>query len=120
MQVSRIRDSSSTSYGLDFLEGGIEFLEKQLERNRILRELLPTGKDFFDPDGERRKTYVPIPNTDGLAIPLHHWSPLLGYRLKRLKNTMAKFMDASEAEARQKIFKPMPPITFSQSPESLK
>ncbi|CAF4929057.1 unnamed protein product, partial [Rotaria magnacalcarata] len=56
MQVSRIRDSTTTSYGLDILEGGIEYLEKQLERNRILRELLPNGKDLFDQDGERRKT----------------------------------------------------------------
>jgi hypothetical protein len=120
MQVSRIRDSITTSYGLDILEGGIEFLEKQLERNRILRELLPNGKDFFDPDGERTKTRVPIPYTNGLSIPLHHWNPLIGYRLKRLKANMEKFMSAPEAEARKTIFKPLPPNNLRESAQSLR
>ena len=113
MQVSRIRDSTTSSYGLDVLEGGIEFLEKQLERNRILRELLPNGKDFFDADGERTKTYVPIPFTNGLTIPLHNWNPLIGYRLKHLKSQMDKLMKASDAEARKTIFKPMVPTRES-------
>jgi hypothetical protein len=118
MQVSRIRDSSTASYGLDVLEGGIEFTEKQLERNRILRELLPNGKNFFDADGERTKTYVPIPFTNGLTIPLHHWNPLIGYRLKHLKNRMNKLMKASDEEARKSIFKPLPPTR--ESVESLR
>ncbi|CAF1253722.1 unnamed protein product [Rotaria sordida] len=107
MQVSRIRDSSTISYGLDLLEGGIEYLEKQLERNRILRELLPNGKDLFDQDGERRKTRVRIPNSGGLSFLLYHWSPLISYRLKRLKAKMDILMNASEAEARKTIFKPV-------------
>ncbi|CAM4775199.1 unnamed protein product [Rotaria magnacalcarata] len=100
MQVSRIRDSTTTSYGLDILEGGIEYLEKQLERNRILRELLPNGKDLFDQDGERRKTRVTIPYSGGLSFSLYHWSPLIAYRLKRLRAKMDILMNAPEVEAR--------------------
>ena len=107
MQVSRLRDDSTASYGLDLLEGGIEYLEKQLERNRILRELLPRGKDLFDVDGERRKTLVPIPYSDGLTIPLHHWNPLIGYRLKRLRAKLDSLMNLPEADAKKTIFKPM-------------
>ncbi|CAF4738613.1 unnamed protein product, partial [Rotaria socialis] len=103
MQVSRIRDSTTTSYGLDILEGGIEYLEKQLERNRILRELLPNGKDLFDQDGERRKTRVTIPYSGGLSFSLYHWSPLIAYRLKRLRAKMDILMNAPEAEARAVI-----------------
>lgn len=109
MQVSRIRDSATTSYGLDMLEGGIEFLEKQLERNRILRELLPNGKDIFDQDGERTKTRVIIPNTNGLSFPLYHWNPLIAYRLKRLRAKIDNLMSVSDAEARKTIFQPITP-----------
>ena len=116
MQVGRIRDSSNTSNGLDVLEGGIEFLEKQLERNRILRELLPNGKDFFDQDGERRKTRVTIPYTNGLSIPLHQWRPLITYRLKRMKITMEKLINASDNDARKTIFKPKPNTDFREIP----
>lgn len=105
MQVSQLRDSSSTSYGLDILEGGIEYLEKQLERNRILRELLPNGKNLFDVDGERTKTIVQIPNTGGLSFSLHHWNPIVTYRLKRLKKKMEHLMTISESEAKKTIFK---------------
>lgn len=112
MQISRIRDSSNVSNGLDVLEGGIEFLEKQLERNRILRELLPNGKDFFDQDGERRKTNVSIPYTNGLTISLHHWSPLIVYRLKRLKIRMDKLINTPDDAARKAIFKPMANTDF--------
>jgi hypothetical protein len=108
MQVSRVRDSTTISYGLDLLEGGIEFLEKQLERNRILRELLPNGKDLFDQDGERTKTRVRIPYSGGLSFPLYHWNPLIAYRLKRLKVRMDHLMNVSDAEARRTIFKPIP------------
>ncbi len=120
MQVSRIRDSTTTSYGLDLLEGGIEYLEKQLERNRILRELLPNGKDFFDQDGERTKTRVRIPNSGGLTFPLYHWTPLISYRLKRLRVKMDQLMSASDAEARKTIFKKTPTINFKEYAESLK
>jgi hypothetical protein len=92
MQVTRIRDSTTTSYGLDLLEGGIEYLEKQLERNRILRELLPNGKDYFDQDGERTRTRVRIPNTGGLAFPIYHWNPIINYRIKRLKARMNEYI----------------------------
>ncbi len=119
MQVSRIRDSSTTSYGLDLLEGGIEYLEKQIERNRILRELLPNGKDFFDQDGERSKTIVRIPNIGGLTFPLYHWNPIISYRLKRLKVKMDKLMSVSDAEARKTIFKPKPIKNFKEYSESL-
>ncbi|CAF1011231.1 unnamed protein product [Adineta steineri] len=112
MQISRTRDSSTTAYGLDMLEGGIEFLEKQLERNRILRELLPNGKDLFDQDGERTKTRVRIPNSGGLSFPIYHWNPLLGYRLKRLQTKMDQLMTLSDVEARKTIFKPMPGTNF--------
>jgi len=120
MQVSRIRDSTTTSYGLDLLEGGIEYLEKQLERNRILRELLPNGKDFFDQDGERTKTRVEIPNSGGLSFSLYHWNPLIAYRLKRLRVRMDKLMSIPEDEARKTIFKPMPPTNLRESSESLR
>ncbi len=118
MQVSRVRDSTTTSYGLDVLEGGIEYLEKQRERNRILRELLSNGKDFFDQDGERTKTRVRIPNTGGLSFPIYHWNPLIAYRLKRLNAKMEILMSASDAEARKTIFKPMPPSNLRESLES--
>jgi hypothetical protein len=120
MQVSRIRDSTTTSYGLDILEGGIEYLEKQIERNRILRELLPNGKDFFDQDGERTKTRVRIPNSGGLSFPLYHWSPLIGYRLKRLKVKMNELMSVSEDEAKKTIFKSMPTSNLRETSESLR
>ena len=84
-QVSRICDSTTTSYGVDFLEDDIEYLEKQLERNRILHELLPNGKDIFDMDGERIKTRVKIPIGGGLSFPLYQWKPLIAYRLKQLQ-----------------------------------
>lgn len=118
MQAGRIRDSSNISNGLDVLEGGIEFLEKQLERNRILRELLPNGKDFFDQDGERRKIRVTIPYTNGLSIPLYQWSPLIAYRLKRLKIKMEKFINTSDTDARKTIFKPMSKTIFRETPPS--
>lgn len=120
MQVSRIRDSSTIVYGLDILEGGIEFLEKQLERNRILRELLPNGEDFFDQDGERRKTRVAIPYTNGLSLTLHHWSPLLTYRLKRLKAKMEKLLSASDDEARKAIFKTLPNAELRENVASIR
>jgi len=120
MQVSRLRDSSTTSYGFDLLEGGIEFLEKELERNRILRELLPNGKDLFDPDGERTKTRIRIPYSGGLVLPIYHWSPLIVYRLKKLRAKMEKLMSVSEDEARKTIFKPMPPANFVESSSPLR
>jgi hypothetical protein len=120
MQVSRIRDSSTTSYGIDLLEGGIEYLEKQLERNRILRELLPNGKDLFDQDGERTKTRVRIPNTGGLTIPIYHWNPIIAYRIKRLKAKMDYLMTVSDAEARKTIFKQPPNINSVESPISIR
>lgn len=105
MQISRMRDLSTISYGLDLLDGGIEFLEKQLERNRILRELLPNGKDLFDPDGERTTTRVEIPYTGGLSFSLYHWNPLITYRVKRLRAKMENMLTVPEAEAKQRIFK---------------
>ncbi|CAF2568011.1 unnamed protein product [Rotaria sp. Silwood2] len=120
MQVSRIRDSTTTSYGLDLLEGGIEYLEKQLERNRILRELLPNGKDLFDQDGERRKTRVRIPNSGELSFFLYHWSPLIAYRLKRLRAKLNTLMNVPEAEARKTIFKPMAESQFVEKPSPLR
>lgn len=120
MQISRIRDSSTISYGLDILEGGIEFHEKQLARNRILRELLPNGKDFFDQDGERRKTRLSIPFTNGLSISLYHWSPVISYRLKRLKIKMDKLMTASDDEARKTIFKTIPKLELPENPTSIR
>ncbi|UJR13769.1 hypothetical protein I4U23_000779 [Adineta vaga] len=118
MQVSRIRDSSTIGYGLDFLEGGIEFLEKHLERNRILRELLRNGKDFFDSDGERTKTRIRLPYLAGLTIPIHHWNPLIGYRLKRLKAKMERLMNISEDEAKKTIFKSIPTTNSMDSSSS--
>lgn len=120
MQVSRIRDSTTVSYGLDILEGGIEFHEKQIERNRILRELLPNGKDFFDQDGERTKTRVRIPNSNGLSFPIYHWNPLVTYRLKRLRAKMDNLMTISDAEARKTIFKPLPPTNLRESSQSFR
>ena len=105
MQVSRIRDATTISYGLDVLEGGIEFLEKQLERNRILRELLPNGNDLFEADGERKRTRVEIPYSGGIDFYLHHWNPLLNYRLKKLRLKLDYFLNVSDAEARKSIFK---------------
>ncbi|CAF1045889.1 unnamed protein product [Rotaria sp. Silwood1] len=120
MQVSRIRDSVTTSYGLDLLEGGIEYLQKQLERNRVLRELLPNGKDLFDQDGERRKTRVRIPNSGELSFSLYHWSPLITYRLKRLRAKLDTLMNVPEAEARKTIFKPVVESQIVEKPSPLR
>lgn len=102
-QISRIRDSDNVSYGLDLLEGGIEFFEKQVERNRILRELLPNGKDLFEPDGERKKSRIEIPNSGGIGINLHHWNPLLNYRLKKLRNRLDQLLKMSEVDVRKTL-----------------
>jgi len=104
MQISRIRDASSAEQGLDILEGGIEFLEKQIERHRILRELLPNGKDFFDADGERTRMPVHLPNLN-ITIPMYQWYPLLNYRLRKLKAKLNKFASISDEQARKTIFK---------------
>ena len=120
MQVSRMRDSSTISYGLDLLDGGIEFLDKQLQRNRILRELLPNGKDLFDADGERTKTRVRLPYFPELSIPMYRWSPLISYRLKHLRAKMDQLMNLSELEARQTIFKPNPkPASIKRSTSAI-
>jgi len=105
LQISRIRDSSTIANGLDVLEGGIEYLEKQIERNRILRELLPNGVDLFENDGERRKTRVEIPNSGGIAFYLHHWNPLLNYRLKKLRQKLDGFLEIPENEAKKSLKK---------------
>ena len=119
MQISRIRDSSITANGLDILEGAIEFQEKQLERNRILRELFPQGKNLFDPDGERRATRIEIPQIN-ISFLLHHWNAPIEYRLTHLRKKLDEVLALPEDQVKSSIFKQDRPKLPSQQQDSLK
>ncbi|CAF4396942.1 unnamed protein product, partial [Rotaria magnacalcarata] len=63
---------------------------------------------------------VTIPYSGGLSFSLYHWSPLIAYRLKRLRAKMDILMNAPEVEARKTIFKAVPESTFVDKSSSLR
>ncbi|CAF0712624.1 unnamed protein product [Brachionus calyciflorus] len=57
-------DSKACQMGLDCCEGSIEFYDKELERNRLLRLVLPDGEKLIDSEGNIMKQSVHLPFTN--------------------------------------------------------
>lgn len=57
-------DKKACQMGLDCSEGSQEFYEKQLIRNKFLRNIIPNGSEFIDKDGNYLKQTLYVPFTD--------------------------------------------------------
>ncbi len=57
-------DEKACRMGLDCAQGSIEFYDKLIERNKILREVYPNGRELIDERGELLKHEVTIPFTE--------------------------------------------------------
>ena len=51
--IQKLEDKESCSMGLDCSEGSIEFYEKLINRNKILRDTLVDGASYFDKEGKQ-------------------------------------------------------------------
>lgn len=88
-------DVSTGSVGPDFAEGGIEYYQKLLARNRALRELLgDEGRRRFTPEGNYKTS---IANwIEDLTIPAVHRT--LTSRLRTIQKTAADFEEMTYDE----------------------
>ena len=57
-------ERQACSFGLDCCEGSVEYYEKMLNRNKILRKVLENGENLIDEQGNVLKQSVRIPFTE--------------------------------------------------------
>lgn len=57
-------EKQACSFGLDCCEGSVEYYEKMLNRNKILRKVLENGENLIDEEGNVLKQSVRIPFTE--------------------------------------------------------
>jgi len=66
--ISRLRESSfdfqACNLGLDCCEGSLDYFDKLLQRNKILREVLTNGHQLFNEQGNFRKSLIKLPFID--------------------------------------------------------
>ena len=60
----RADDRQACAVGLDACEGSLEYYDKMLARNKLLRDVLDDGPELIDADGNYRRQVVRIPLTE--------------------------------------------------------
>ena len=60
----KINEKQTCAFGLDCCEGSVEYYEKMLNRNKILRKFLEDGTNLIDEQGNLLKQSVRIPFTE--------------------------------------------------------
>lgn len=50
--LEKFEDKKACQMGLDCAEGALEFFEKNINRNKVLREVIEDGHRYFDKDGD--------------------------------------------------------------------
>ena len=76
-------DRQAAELGKDYAQGGVEFYQKTLERNRALRELVPRGDKYYTAFGNRVATWRQR------EVPLMQ-------RLEHCRRQLAKYEEGSD------------------------
>lgn len=56
-------DRFACDLGLDACEGSLEYYDKQIERNKLLRKIIDNGEQLIDANGEQTRVAVQVPHT---------------------------------------------------------
>lgn len=69
-EMLKIQKADSRTAGIneDYMNGGIEFLEKELARNRALRSLVPAVASKYDEQGEKTGDFFEMPLNERLKL----------------------------------------------------
>jgi len=71
--IERWADDATAQIGPDYADGGIEYYEKMLSRNRAMRELLgEEGERRFHPDGNIRAPWPWSGGMEDSCLPFYH------------------------------------------------
>lgn len=81
-------DFQACQMGLDCCMGSVEFYEKMIERNKILRDILINGHKLIDSSGNFIKQPVYLPLTDH-----YFYTKFVGSKLTDRKENCRKYLD---------------------------
>lgn len=77
--------------GLDCAEGSLEYYDKMLERNKILRKVLPNGEKLIDAEGNHLSKAVQVPLTN-YYLYFPNYGMKLTERKKLCENELSKMV----------------------------
>lgn len=83
-----IIDFQACQMGLDCCMGSVEFYEKMIQRNKVLREILINGHKLIDSNGNFLKQPVYLPLTD-----YYFYTNFMGLKLTDRKETCKRYLD---------------------------
>lgn len=102
----KLQDYDACQIGLDCCEGSIEFYDKLLERNKLIRKVLPDGDKLIDQEGNYLKKEIKVP-----FMNQYFYMNYLGIKLterreycrKQLSEIVTKLTDKIAAEDAKKL-----------------
>ncbi|CAF1124543.1 unnamed protein product [Didymodactylos carnosus] len=118
-QFQTLRDKSTVMHGLDLFEGSIEYLEKKLKRQQILRKYLQNGEQLFNEDGEQKKIKIKLFGSEQWKLPFYTYQSPLKSRLRTLNNRLTQLLtnDEKDIEKLFSISRSDTPSNASQQPQ---
>ena len=101
----RLIDEEACGLGLDCCEGSLEYYDKLINQNKILRDVIPDGHEIIDEDGNYLKCAIQIPFTN-FFIRIIYMGEKLTERRKHCKDILLETVIRLSKEAEAKTHNP--------------